>query len=124
MIKIKLKQCIPFFVLALVASGCASSTLGPGAGAAQSTVKGPIEEVTQHAQDVLREMNIQVTGNSTKNSGEERQLMGKMGDTDVTVTLDNAPNSMTSVEVDASKNLVSGNRDLAREILSKIIQKS
>ncbi|MBI3544697.1 MAG: hypothetical protein HY075_15615, partial [Deltaproteobacteria bacterium] len=57
------------------------------------------------------------------NSGNERQLTGKMGDTDVTITLDNAPNSTTNVEVNAKKNMVNGDRDLASQILSRIVQR-
>ena len=117
-----LKNSMFFIVFSFIAAGCASSTVGPGAGAAQGIVKGSVDDVNHRAQTVFQQMNIQVTGNSTKNSGNERQLLGKIGDTDVTVTMDNAPNSTTSVEVDASKNIVNGDRELAKEILSRIIQ--
>ncbi len=95
--------------------------MGPGAGAAQATVKGSVDEVNKVAEKVLQDMNIQLTGSSVKNAGNERQLTGKMGDNDVTIILDNAPNKTTEVEVQAGKNMVSGNKDLAKEILSRIV---
>ncbi len=119
-----LKKLLPLLVVLTALSGCAGSTVGPGAGAAQGVVKGSVDEVNRRAEAVLGQMNIQVTGSSTKNSGNERQITGKMGDSDVTITLDNAPNATTNVEVSAGKNLVSGNRDLAKEILSRIVQQS
>lgn len=112
------------FILSLIAAGCASAPMGPGSGVAQGNVKGSVTDTNQHAQTVFQQMNIQLTGSSIKNSGNERQLTGKMGDTDITVTIDNAPNSTSAVEVQASKNLVNGNKDLAKEILSRIVQQS
>ena len=112
----------PILGLLLLAAGCANSTVGPGAGAAQAVVKGNVNDVNQRAQAVFQKMNIQITGSSSKNSGNELQLTGKMGDNDVTVIMDNAPNSTTNIEVDAGKNLLNGNRDLAKEVLTRIVQ--
>lgn len=105
-------------------AGCASSTVGPGAGAAQGVVKGSLDDVSRRAQTAFQQMNIQTTGSSMKNSGAERELTGTLGDSKITVTMDTAGNSTTNVEVAASKNIVSGNQDLARQVLSKIVQQS
>ena len=112
----------PIFALLLFIAGCANAPIGPTSGIAQGTVKGSVNEVNDRAQKVLQQMNVQITGSSIKQSGNERQITGKIGDNEVTVTMDVAPNSTTNVEVKASKNLVSGNKDLAKDILSKIVQ--
>jgi hypothetical protein len=104
-------------------AGCANSPIGPGSGTAEAVVKGSVDDVSQRAQSVLQGMNIPVTDNNSRNSGKERQLLGKSGDTDVTVTMDNAPDGTTHVAVEASKNVISGNKSLAQEILSRIVQK-
>ena len=110
--------------LLLLFSACASSTMGPGAGAAEGVVKGSVDDVNQRAQNVFKQMNIQFVSSSIKKSGNERQLSGKMGDSDITITMDNATPSTTSIKVDASKNVVSGEQDVAKGILNRIVQQS
>jgi len=111
-------------LLCLLFSACASSTMGLGAGATQGLIKGSVDNANQHAQMVFSQMNIQTTGSSVQNSGNERQLTGKLGDSNITVTMSAAPSSTTNVEVDASKNALSGNKDLAKTILNRIVQLS
>ncbi len=105
-------------------SGCASSTTGPGAGGAEGVVKGQVDHVSNQAQTVFKEMNIQMTGSSTKNNGNERQITGKLGDSDITVTVDNVSGSASNVKVDASKNMFNGDKNLAQQILTRIVQES
>jgi hypothetical protein len=105
-------------------SACASSTTGPGAGAAEGTVKGSVDDINQKAQSVFQQMNIQTTASSIENSGNERRLVGKMGDSNITVQIDKADNATSNVKVDASKNVVSGQQDIAKNILSKIVQQT
>ena len=119
-----LKIWIALISFIALASGCASSTSGPGAGTAASTVKGSVEVVQKRAREVFKDMNIQVTGDTVKNAGNERQLMGRKGDTAITVTINNDANSTSTVEVEASRNVMSGDRDLAHDILGRIVQMS
>lgn len=112
------------FVAPLLLFACAHSTTGPGAGAAVSTVKGNVTQVNQVAQNVFQEMNIQPTQSSVKNSGTERELIGKQGDTTVTVKMNKAATATTKVEVDASKNAFQGKQDLAQQVLSRIVEAS
>lgn len=118
------KKLAAFVVFLGMLAGCASSTQGPGAGAAEGVVKGSVDQVSNQAESALQQMKIQVTGSSTKNSGNERQIIGKYGDSDVTVTIDNAPGSTSNVKVDASKNVFNGDRNLAQEILLRIVQQA
>lgn len=105
-------------------SACASSTIGPGSGAAESAVHGNVDQVSQRAQQVFQQMNIQSTGSSIANSGSERTLNGKMGGSDVAVRIDSTGASTSDVKVDVSKNFVSGQGDIAKEILNRIVQLS
>lgn len=117
-----LRNVMTFLLLSFSIGGCAGATFGPGAGTVQGMVKGTVVEVDQRVQTVFQQMKIQLTGNSMKNSGNERELTGMIGDTEVTVTMNNASNSTTTVEVQASKNIVDGKRDFAREVLNRIVQ--
>jgi hypothetical protein len=103
-------------------SGCASSTTGPGSGATEAVVKGSVEATGKKTEQVFMDMGIQLTGSQMKNGGNEREIKGKMGDTDVNVILDNAPDHTTNVEVEATKNFLNGDKTLAKQILSKIVQ--
>ena len=114
---------VPFLAFLGLLAGCASSTMGPGSGAAEGVVKGSVDQVSNQTQVVFQQMNIQMTGSSIKNSGNERQISGKLGDSDISVKIDNA-GSTTSVSVDASKNAFNGNSDLAKDILNRIVLQS
>lgn len=118
------KKLAAIAVLLGMLAGCASSTSGPGAGAAEGIVKGSVDHVDTQAQAVLQQMKIQVTGTSTKNSGTERQITGKLGDSDITVTVDKAQGSTSNVKVEASKNVLNGNQSLAQSILLRIVEQT
>jgi hypothetical protein len=116
--------------VASVLSGCAAAVLG-GAGAAggiaytdrgaKGEVKGNVDQVNQAAQSALQSMNIQVTGNEMKNSGQERTLAGKSGQAAVTVNMTQAGTNTTHVEVIAKEETFKWNKDYAKEILAKIV---
>lgn len=119
--------------LVLVASsGCVAAAAGGlGAGiyysdrGAQSLVVAPIDKVFGAAQQTFQELGITETKNSsdTGDGTIERQLKGTGNDRDVTVTLKTEGTS-TRVEVVASKSAVTWDKDLAKSILEKILQKS
>jgi hypothetical protein len=119
--------------LALVASsGCVAAAAGGlGAGiyysdrGAESLVVAPIDKVFGAAQQTFQELSITETKNSseTGDGSTERQLKGTGNDRDVTVTL-KTEGSSTRVEVVASKSAVTWDKDLAKRILEKIVEKS
>ena len=108
----------------LMLTACASSTVGPGAGVAEAPVKGSVSNLNMRAQNVFQQMNIQSTGSSSANAGNEQQLTGRLGDSDITVRIDRQDANTSNVKVQASKNFVSGQQDVAKEILDKIVQQS
>jgi hypothetical protein len=119
-------------LVVVASSGCVAAAAGGlGAGiyysdrGAQSLVVAPIDKVFGAAQQTFQELGITETKNST-DTGDgttERQLKGTGNDRDVTVTL-KTEGSSTRVEVVASKSAVTWDKDLAKSILEKIVEKS
>ncbi len=113
-------------------SGCAAAAIGAGGAAggiaftergAKGDVKGPVSQVNERAKEALQEMQIQVTGNSSQNSGKEQSLDGKSGSTEVSVKMSQSAHDMTHIEVIAKEGTLKWNKDYAQTILSKIIHK-
>jgi hypothetical protein len=115
-------------------TGCAAAALGgAAAGAAgavaysdrgaKSDVKGDTQSVNQKAEAVFSDLSIQTTGTQTKENGE-RELTGKSGDKDITIQMTPAANGTTHVEVIAKEGTVKWNKDYAKDILSKIVEKT
>lgn len=116
-------------LLALGTSGCVAAAAAAGAGAgiyltnqgAESLVEAPIARVDERARIVMQQMNIAPAGTQTNGDGSERQLKGKAGDKDVTIELEAQSDSTTRVEVTARDNLVNYDKDMARDIVERIV---
>ena len=113
-------------------TGCiAAAGAGLGAGiylsdrGAESLVSSPIDKTFAASQEVFREMGITEVKSSGEqtSSAEERQIDGKRGDKNVKVTL-KTEGEGTRVEVVASEDMVVWDKDLAREVLEKIVKKT
>ena len=122
-------------VLAGGTSGCiAAAAVAAGAGAAgaiawtqrgaSSLVPGSVGEVFERSSGVFEQMGITRTGDATRESGAERTLTGRRGDLDVTVEIRRESATSTRVEVYARSNEVQYDRELARDVLSRIIGRS
>jgi hypothetical protein len=122
------------FISATQLAGCAAAALGgAAAGAAgavaysdrgaKSDVKGDPQAVNQKAEQVFSDLSIQTTGTQSKENGE-RDLTGKSGNKDITVQMSPAGNGITHVEVIAKEGTVKWNKDYAKDLLSKIVNKS
>jgi protein-tyrosine-phosphatase len=119
-------------LLGLVAGlpGCLATAAAAGAGAgvyltsrgAESIVDGPVDQVEQRARAVLQQEGIDVTGTQTENSGAKRELKGKKGDLEITVTMETQDAKTTKTEVTARKNLVTWDKDYAQQVLGKIVK--
>ena len=112
------------------AGGClAAAGAGLGAGiylsdrGAESLVSTGVEQTFTAAQQVFREMNIveQKSTSEETSTSQERQLNGKLGDTNVMVSL-KTEGSATRVEVVASEDMVKWDKDLAKDILGRIVK--
>lgn len=115
--------------LAFAGSGCVAAAAAAGAGAgiyltnqgAESMVSAPIAQVADRARIVMQQMDIAPTGTQMNGDGSERELKGKTGDTEVTVELESQDDGTTRVEVTARDNLVNYDKDLARDIVQRIV---
>lgn len=133
----KLLRIISLGVLSISAvqlTGCAAAALGgAAAGAAgavaysdrgaKSDVKGDPQRINQKAEQVFSDLSIRTTGTQSKENGE-RELTGKAGDKDITVQMTPAGNGTTHVEVIAKEGTVKWNKDYAKDLLSKIVEKT
>jgi len=122
-----------FFLLAVVlpSTGCVAAAAAGAAGAvyltsrgAESVVQGSVDEIAGRAEAVMGEMGIVKEGESTENQGDEQVLKGKKGDLDVTIEIERESESTAKVEVTARENLAEWDKDYAKEVLSRIVQKA
>jgi hypothetical protein len=115
--------------LSVAASGCVAAAAAAGAGAgiyltnqgAESLVDAPIATVAERARIVMQQMNIAPAGTQMNGDGSERELKGKTGDTDITIELEAQSASTTRLEVTARDNLVNYDKEMARDIVERIV---
>jgi hypothetical protein len=124
-----------FLLLALAgaaaALGCAPVAVG-AAGAAGavyftsrgvgSVINGSINNVASRSQVAMSQMDIPVSGSKSENNGDHREFTGSKGDLDITVTLDRNDDKTTKVEVSARRNLVTWDKDYAKQLLDRIVK--
>jgi hypothetical protein len=116
--------------IALPSTGCLAAAAAGAAGGvyltsrgAESVVEGSVDQVAGRAQAVMTEMGIVKEGESTEHQGDRQVLKGKKGDLDVTIEVDRESPSTVKVEVTARENLAEWDKDYAKEVLSRIVQK-
>ncbi|MGH3119375.1 MAG: hypothetical protein ACRDQ2_20145 [Gaiellales bacterium] len=125
-----LVKCALLLGAVLPATGCVAAAAAGAAGGvyltsrgAESLVEGPVDQVAARAEAVMGELQIVKEGESSENGGAKQELKGKKGDLDVTIQLNRQDDTTTKVEVTARKNLAEWDKDYAREVLSRIVQK-
>jgi len=123
-------------LLAVVAAvpACLAVAAGAGAGAvgaiawtnrgASSTVSGTVDQAYRHSQAVFQDMGITQTGQSSSDRGRKRTLKGTRGERHITVDIKRESGSTSEVEVYVQKNAVEWDKDMARDILTRIVQRS
>jgi hypothetical protein len=116
--------------IALPSSGCLAAAAAGAAGGvyltsrgADSVVEGSVDQVAGRAEAVMSELGIVKEGESTEEQGDRQVLKGKKGDLDVTIQVDRESASTVKVEVTARENLAEWDKDYAKEVLSRIVQK-
>jgi hypothetical protein len=127
----RMSKLVLLFSVVLVATGCLAAAAGAGAAGgiyltsrgAESLVEAPVADVANRAESVMGEMAIVKDAESSKQSGEKRELKGKKGDLDVTIQMQQQTPTTTKVEVTAKKNELEWDKDFAQEVLTKIVKK-
>ena len=114
---------------AAVSAGAAGAIAYTDRGAT-SDVKGNVQEVAQHTEAVFKDMGINKTDSSIKDSGKKQEINGKVSNPnitdvkDVSVTIKSVGENQANIDVIAKKGAIRWNKDYAKEILSNIIAKS
>jgi predicted membrane metal-binding protein len=119
-------------VLVMSAPACLAAAAAVGAGGAiawtqrgaSSSVPGSVDQVYQRAEAVFREMGITQTGQSSGDQGAERSLKGTREDMEVTVEIERESASTAQVEVYARRNTVEFDRNYARDVLTRIVNRN
>jgi hypothetical protein len=71
----------------------------------------------------MGEMGIVKQGESTEDQGDKHVLKGKKGDLDVTIEVNRETPTTSKVEVTARENLAEWDKDYAKQVLNRIVQK-
>ena len=117
--------------LALPATGCVAAAAAGAAGGiyltsrgAESVVQGSVADVAGRAEAVMGELGIIKEGESTEDQGDQQELKGKKGDLDVAIQIRRESPTTAKVEVTARKNLAEWDKDYAKDVLNRIVEKS
>ena len=118
------------FALVLPSTGCLAAAAAGAAGGiyvtsrgAESVVEGQVDQVAGRAKAVMDEMEIVKQGESTEDQGDKQVLKGTKGELDVTINIRRESPTTAKVEVTARKNLAEWDKDYAKDVLSRIVQK-
>jgi hypothetical protein len=116
--------------VALPSTGCLAAAAAGAAGGiyltsrgAESVVEGSVDQIAGRAEEVMSEMAIAKEGESTENQGDKQVLNGTKGDLDVTIDIDRESPTTAKVEVTARKNLAEWDKEFAKDVLNRIVEK-
>jgi hypothetical protein len=115
----------PFAAGCIAAAGAAAEPLGPAytERGARSEVTASADSVTRAVESTFSSMEIAITERSRKEDGSETHLKGKNGDIEVNVDITRDQSQTTKIQVTARRNLVDYDRDYARDILRKVLER-
>jgi hypothetical protein len=114
------QACVP---AAAAGAGAASAVYLTTRGA-KAQVEGDTQQVETDSRKVMSEQAVQVTSEKVEKSGAHRELQGKKGDLDVTISIDRHDDKTSVVEVTARRNAVSWDKDYAQQLLTSIVRES
>jgi hypothetical protein len=119
------------FALVLPSTGCLAAAAAGAAGGvyattrgAESVVEGSVDQIAGRAEAVMSDMGIVKQGESTENQGAKHVLKGTKDELDITITIDRETPTTAKVGVTARKNLAEWDKDYAKEVVSRIVQKA
>jgi hypothetical protein len=72
----------------------------------------------------FQQAGITETGRSTEDSGRQRKLIGTKGEYEVTAELNRTTDSTTEVEITARESAVEYDKELAKDVLNRILTTS
>ncbi len=109
------------------AGGCVVAAVGAGAAGgihltsqgAEADVPSNIQGTTGRVRAAFRRMGIELTGESSEESGAKREFKGTAEDLDITVSLEVREHG-THIEVSARRNLISWDKEYAQSVIAEI----
>ena len=113
----------------LAAGGCFLVAAGAGAAGAiaytnrgaTSVVAGTVDRVFDRAVAAFQQTGITETGRATEERGQQRKLIGTKGEYEVTAELNRTTDSTTKVEITARKSAVEYDKEMAKDVLNRIL---
>jgi hypothetical protein len=116
--------------VALPSTGCLAAAAAGAAGGvylttrgAESVVEGSVDQIAGRAEAVMSEMGIVKQGESTEDQGDKQVLKGTKDQLDVTISIDRESPTTAKVEVTARENLAEWDKEYAKDVLSRIVEK-
>jgi hypothetical protein len=110
----------------IAAAGAAAGAAGAVAYSergARSEVAVPVDSLLHAVEATFAQMSITVTERSRKEDGTEHHLKAKNGDTEINVDIDQDQPPTTRIQITARKNLVDYDREYARDILKRVLER-
>jgi hypothetical protein len=114
----------------LLGTGCLAAAAGGAAAGvyitsrgAEAVVEGSVADVATRAESVMGEMGIVKEGESTEDQGDKHVLKGKKGDLDVNININRETDKTSKVEVTARENLAEWDKDYAKDVVNRIVEK-
>jgi hypothetical protein len=116
--------------VALLSTGCLAAAAAGAAGGvyltsrgAEAVIEGSVSDVASRAESVMSDEGIVKEDESTEDQGAKHVLKGKDGDLDVTIEVRRETEKTAKVEVTARKNLAKWDKDYAKRVVSRIVEK-
>jgi hypothetical protein len=117
--------------VALPSTGCLAAAAAGAAGGvylttrgAESVVEGSVDQIAGRAEAVMSDMGIVKQGESTEDQGDKQVLKGTKDQLDITISIDRESPTTAKVEVTARENLAEWDKEYAKDVLSRIVEKA
>ena len=115
---------------AMLSTGCLAAAAGGAAAGvyltsrgAEPVIEGSVADVARRAESVMGEMAIVKEGESTEDQGAKQVLKGKKGDLDINIEITRETDKTAKVEVTARENLAEWDKEYAKDVLNRIVEK-
>ena len=123
----RIKTSILLLFVGVTTAGCLVAAAGAGAvggihltsQGAEADVQSNIQGAAGRVRAAFRRMGIELTGQSSEDSGAKREFKGSAEDLDVTVSLEVREHG-THIEVSARRSLISWDKEYARRLIAEI----
>jgi hypothetical protein len=114
------QACVP----AVAAGAGAATAVYLTSRGAKAQVKGSTAAIEADSRKVLSTEAVTITDEKIEDDGKHRELQGKKGDIDVTISIHRRDDKTSDVEVTARKSAVTWDRGYAESLLNSIVHQT